>query len=384
LYCTLCPPTRLQYSVDTPPPVNPPCVPPGKPDYKNVRIGIISTCIPPCPFRPSIPISKHILIFQSSNTSSTSSTSSTNSNQLHQASSIFACTESACTILCTKWVFQATDTLWPTPARTALRLLISTSQNKNIRTVPSTLSFLLLITLFCARLLLSILHRSCSLGKVPILIARESQSTSTTSCHATETFLSILLRDLRSFLTAMAKSQAFYGPMPFRADGLLSPSTSPQSAVSTPRSASSLAFSIMSFGDDGKLADDKVVVPKVEELDGNDLPLDVKFNIDTIEDAAARMSPEAVVGRRPRGRPRKHPKASPTTLAKPPKGRSKTGCRTCRRRKKKCDETKPICMAPSLGYFCRTELTRYRHMLQKEQRDLRGLSSKRNLAECEA
>jgi hypothetical protein len=184
----------------------------------------------------------------------------------------------------------------------------------------------------------------------------------------------------------MAKRQAFYGPMHFRADGLLSPSTSPQSAVSgeSPRSASSLAFSIMSFGDDGKLADDEDVVPKVEELDGDDLPLDVKFNIDTIEDAAARISPEAVVGRRPRGRPRKHPKTSPTALAKPPKGRSKTGCRTCRRRKKKCDETKPICMAPSLECFCRTELTRYRPMLRKEQRDLRGLSSKRNLAECEA
>ncbi|KAI9673728.1 MAG: hypothetical protein M1829_003965 [Trizodia sp. TS-e1964] len=47
--------------------------------------------------------------------------------------------------------------------------------------------------------------------------------------------------------------------------------------------------------------------------------------------------------RRPRGRPRKNP--LPTTVldpsAKIQKGRSKTGCITCRRRKKKCDEQKP-------------------------------------------
>ncbi|KAI9746002.1 MAG: hypothetical protein M1818_000683 [Claussenomyces sp. TS43310] len=48
--------------------------------------------------------------------------------------------------------------------------------------------------------------------------------------------------------------------------------------------------------------------------------------------------------KRPRGRPRKHPGPSPESLAKVAKGRSKTGCITCRKRKKKCDEAKPRCM----------------------------------------
>lgn len=52
---------------------------------------------------------------------------------------------------------------------------------------------------------------------------------------------------------------------------------------------------------------------------------------------------EPVRIRRARGRPRIHPPRSPTTLAKQAKARSKTGCTTCRKRKKKCDETKPFC-----------------------------------------
>jgi hypothetical protein len=56
-------------------------------------------------------------------------------------------------------------------------------------------------------------------------------------------------------------------------------------------------------------------------------------------------------GKRPRGRPRKHPKPDPEEKKKTtPKARSKTGCRTCRRRKKKCDETKPVC---TYHAFCR-------------------------------
>jgi hypothetical protein len=38
--------------------------------------------------------------------------------------------------------------------------------------------------------------------------------------------------------------------------------------------------------------------------------------------------------KRPRGRPRKHPIS---------KGRCRTGCFTCRRRKRKCNEAKPSC-----------------------------------------
>ena len=47
--------------------------------------------------------------------------------------------------------------------------------------------------------------------------------------------------------------------------------------------------------------------------------------------------------KRPRGRPRKHPVASAVSANKSTKGRSKTGCITCRKRKKKCDEAKPRC-----------------------------------------
>lgn len=47
--------------------------------------------------------------------------------------------------------------------------------------------------------------------------------------------------------------------------------------------------------------------------------------------------------KRPRGRPRKHPVPNHDALAKVAKGRSKTGCITCRKRKKKCDEAKPRC-----------------------------------------
>ncbi|CUS12563.1 unnamed protein product [Tuber aestivum] len=47
--------------------------------------------------------------------------------------------------------------------------------------------------------------------------------------------------------------------------------------------------------------------------------------------------------KRGRGRPRKHPLPPFGAVQKVTKGRSKTGCITCRRRKKKCDETKPEC-----------------------------------------
>lgn len=47
--------------------------------------------------------------------------------------------------------------------------------------------------------------------------------------------------------------------------------------------------------------------------------------------------------KRPRGRPRKNPVPAPANGNKVTKGRSKTGCITCRKRKKKCDEAKPGC-----------------------------------------
>jgi hypothetical protein len=101
------------------------------------------------------------------------------------------------------------------------------------------------------------------------------------------------------------------------------------------------------------------ITPKIEELDDysvtsdltmddimEDDDLDVKPDI-SILDSMSPMSLTApspmTTSRRPRGRPRKHPKPEPASLSKKPLGRSKTGCITCRRRKKKCDERKPNC-----------------------------------------
>ncbi|CAL5870209.1 uncharacterized protein PFLUO_LOCUS4444 [Penicillium psychrofluorescens] len=77
--------------------------------------------------------------------------------------------------------------------------------------------------------------------------------------------------------------------------------------------------------------------PKVEELDGDDLQNIKSATVETVPG-------ESVAVPRKRGRPRKHPLPTPGAQVKVTKGRSKTGCITCRRRKKKCDETKPACL----------------------------------------
>jgi hypothetical protein len=81
------------------------------------------------------------------------------------------------------------------------------------------------------------------------------------------------------------------------------------------------------------------IVPKIEETEVQ--LADVK--IEPITDEPPISPTEPVRLRRARGRPRIHPPRSPTTAAKQAKARSKTGCTTCRKRKKKCDETKPFC-----------------------------------------
>ena len=73
--------------------------------------------------------------------------------------------------------------------------------------------------------------------------------------------------------------------------------------------------------------------PKVEERD--------ECVLDDIEDVKSDFLEELVLPPpRRRGRPRKHPVVEQKKVAHP---RSKTGCGTCRRRKKKCDEGKPSC-----------------------------------------
>ncbi|KAF2174157.1 hypothetical protein M409DRAFT_49024 [Zasmidium cellare ATCC 36951] len=84
------------------------------------------------------------------------------------------------------------------------------------------------------------------------------------------------------------------------------------------------------------------IVPKIEELDDEKY---INGQLHAVRDA---KSPVGIVSspppRKKRGRPRKHPIVDASESKKTSHARSKTGCGTCRRRKKKCDETKPSCM----------------------------------------
>jgi hypothetical protein len=83
-----------------------------------------------------------------------------------------------------------------------------------------------------------------------------------------------------------------------------------------------------------------MLVPKLE-------PLEDELNLSEVKEVQPPRTPSAIrspmQAKRPRGRPRKHPVQTPESLNKISKGRSKTGCITCRKRKKKCDEAKPRC-----------------------------------------
>ena len=92
--------------------------------------------------------------------------------------------------------------------------------------------------------------------------------------------------------------------------------------------------------------EDMLLLPKLEPLDDDVDMTGVKDNA-VPETPSASTSP--VTTKRPRGRPRKHPKVNPDSVVKVAKGRSKTGCITCRKRKKKCDEAKPGCELNSIG-----------------------------------
>ncbi|OOF96653.1 hypothetical protein ASPCADRAFT_206839 [Aspergillus carbonarius ITEM 5010] len=90
------------------------------------------------------------------------------------------------------------------------------------------------------------------------------------------------------------------------------------------------------------------VTPKIEEIDDVDELQSIKpVGVETMAHASS-THPDSTAAPvnvpRKRGRPRKHPLPAPGGQVKITKGRSKTGCITCRRRKKKCDETKPACL----------------------------------------
>jgi hypothetical protein len=87
--------------------------------------------------------------------------------------------------------------------------------------------------------------------------------------------------------------------------------------------------------------DDILTIPKLEPMDD-----DFRFEDYQPQPPTPTLSSEQtgpLKQKRPRGRPRKHPLAAVVSASKVTKGRSKTGCITCRKRKKKCDEAKPRC-----------------------------------------
>ncbi|KAF2807685.1 uncharacterized protein BDZ99DRAFT_62615 [Mytilinidion resinicola] len=134
-------------------------------------------------------------------------------------------------------------------------------------------------------------------------------------------------------------NEVVFGPAPPSTHSRMSISSSSQaSPSSTESSRNTPTFSITLTSLRETPGDD--VVPKIEELDDGEVG-DVKFESSAGDPLP---SPNRGIVKRPRGRPRKHPITQATSTTKPPKGRSKTGCITCRRRKKKCDETKPHCI----------------------------------------
>ncbi|KAL4888980.1 fungal-specific transcription factor domain-containing protein [Aspergillus ambiguus] len=118
------------------------------------------------------------------------------------------------------------------------------------------------------------------------------------------------------------------------------------SAAASLVASKAFRFNVIASHDADLVMDD--VTPKVEEVDDVDDLQSIKpLSVETMAnaDSTQRDSTAAPANvPRKRGRPRKHPLPVPGGQAKITKGRSKTGCITCRRRKKKCDETKPTCL----------------------------------------
>ena len=132
-----------------------------------------------------------------------------------------------------------------------------------------------------------------------------------------------------------------------RSEGSEGSSSSNFTLVTSATSSCTDSWSPLGFVEDERDAyeegvdqDEEMLVPKLEPVD-DDIDM-TDLSVGTIpETPSASTSP--VTEKRPRGRPRKHPKVSQDAVVKSAKGRSKTGCITCRRRKKKCDEAKPGC-----------------------------------------
>lgn len=130
-------------------------------------------------------------------------------------------------------------------------------------------------------------------------------------------------------------------------------------------------------------SDDALAVPKLE-LSDDDFKLNYVKATPTFRDAMHGPSSHQPKPKRPRGRPRKHPPTSVAITGKVTKGRSKTGCITCRKRKKKCDEAKPRCeqcpFAPcSFWHISDSRSNRYE--LREERCALRRLPREKDMEE---
>ncbi len=87
-----------------------------------------------------------------------------------------------------------------------------------------------------------------------------------------------------------------------------------------------------------------LTLPKIEQVDEDTFCFDDVQEAPFLPDTLDAQTPSTSKSKRPRGRPRKLSLVPPTPGGpKATKGRSKTGCITCRKRKKKCDEAKPRC-----------------------------------------
>ncbi|KAI8628129.1 hypothetical protein F5Y19DRAFT_465435 [Xylariaceae sp. FL1651] len=125
-----------------------------------------------------------------------------------------------------------------------------------------------------------------------------------------------------------------------------------QSAISSNTSTWSAAYQDAEDAEDADHdmnwehgTDDGEAVPKIEPVEDDSFRMaDVQEAPHTPVLKPHRPPPIQAKIKRPRGRPRKHPLTPQVTTNKIAKGRSKTGCITCRKRKKKCDEAKPRCL----------------------------------------
>ena len=82
-----------------------------------------------------------------------------------------------------------------------------------------------------------------------------------------------------------------------------------------------------------------------------------------------------------KGRPRKNKVASKELKKSTLNERSKTGCMTCRKRKKKCDETKPMCKQQIGWEFVPVSyLNHHRFELHQDKLQMRRLSRKERVA----